>query len=118
MESSMCSSDRTKSRRETSRQGESGSARGTATCQSSRRRSHTGRQTTESKAHRLSRTSLQSSGNSDRRTSVASDNSHRSRTHRERIGERCDRSEEHTSELQSLAYIVCRLLLENNNPWN
>src|SRR5687767_15559511 len=25
------------------------------------------------------------------------------------------RSEEHTSELQSLAYLVCRLLLENNN---
>src|SRR6266404_6454065 len=32
----------------------------------------------------------------------------------------CWRSEEHTSELQSLAYLVCRLLLEkkkkNNNP--
>src|SRR2546425_8561968 len=28
-----------------------------------------------------------------------------------------DRSEEHTSELQSLAYLVCRLLLEKkNNP--
>src|SRR3989441_5834937 len=27
-------------------------------------------------------------------------------------GERQDRSEEHTSELQSLAYLVCRLLLE------
>src|SRR2546423_11811567 len=26
------------------------------------------------------------------------------------------RSEEHTSELQSLAYLVCRLLLENNKP--
>src|SRR2546425_7552034 len=26
-----------------------------------------------------------------------------------------DRSEEHTSELQSLAYIVCRLLLEKKN---
>src|SRR2546425_13210976 len=25
---------------------------------------------------------------------------------------RCERSEEHTSELQSLAYLVCRLLLE------
>src|SRR2546425_13359515 len=25
----------------------------------------------------------------------------------------CQRSEEHTSELQSLAYLVCRLLLEN-----
>ena len=25
------------------------------------------------------------------------------------------RSEEHTSELQSLAYLVCRLLLEKNN---
>src|SRR2546425_1839278 len=27
-----------------------------------------------------------------------------------------DRSEEHTSELQSLAYLVCRLLLEKKNP--
>src|SRR4029079_1735775 len=26
------------------------------------------------------------------------------------------RSEEHTSELQSLAYLVCRLLLEKNKP--
>src|SRR5687767_15749864 len=26
------------------------------------------------------------------------------------------RSEEHTSELQSLAYLVCRLLLEKKNP--
>src|SRR5205823_14761664 len=30
----------------------------------------------------------------------------------ERIVRRCLRSEEHTSELQSLAYLVCRLLLE------
>src|SRR2546425_7692641 len=28
------------------------------------------------------------------------------------LGEDVDRSEEHTSELQSLAYLVCRLLLE------
>src|SRR2546425_8186836 len=28
------------------------------------------------------------------------------------LGEGVDRSEEHTSELQSLAYLVCRLLLE------
>src|SRR5687767_15574437 len=28
------------------------------------------------------------------------------------------RSEEHTSELQSLAYLVCRLLLENKNSPN
>src|SRR4029079_11301000 len=28
------------------------------------------------------------------------------------------RSEEHTSELQSLAYLVCRLLLEKNKPRN
>src|SRR2546425_13091279 len=28
---------------------------------------------------------------------------------------RSDRSEEHTSELQSLAYLVCRLLLEKKN---
>src|SRR5687767_15763004 len=34
------------------------------------------------------------------------------------VGERrsaADRSEEHTSELQSLAYLVCRLLLEKKN---
>src|SRR2546425_7673950 len=29
--------------------------------------------------------------------------------------ERLNRSEEHTSELQSLAYLVCRLLLEEKN---
>src|SRR5687767_15659616 len=29
-----------------------------------------------------------------------------------RRGAQCPRSEEHTSELQSLAYLVCRLLLE------
>src|SRR3712207_8321731 len=28
------------------------------------------------------------------------------------------RSEEHTSELQSRQYLVCRLLLENNNNYN
>src|SRR5687767_15685641 len=28
------------------------------------------------------------------------------------------RSEEHTSELQSLAYLVCRLLLEKKKLWN
>src|SRR2546425_2914179 len=28
------------------------------------------------------------------------------------------RSEEHTSELQSLAYLVCRLLLEKKNAYN
>src|SRR2546425_6384298 len=28
------------------------------------------------------------------------------------VASRCGRSEEHTSELQSLAYLVCRLLLE------
>src|SRR2546425_7101306 len=33
----------------------------------------------------------------------------------ERAGEREGRSEEHTSELQSLAYLVCRLLLEKKN---
>src|SRR2546425_8098451 len=40
--------------------------------------------------------------------------------HRETLGRRVDRrgetrSEEHTSELQSLAYLVCRLLLEKKN---
>src|SRR2546425_4246923 len=34
------------------------------------------------------------------------------RCRRGRLGERRHRSEEHTSELQSLAYLVCRLLLE------
>src|SRR5687767_15710687 len=32
-----------------------------------------------------------------------------------RSGRSDDRSEEHTSELQSLAYLVCRLLLEKKN---
>src|SRR2546423_11917359 len=32
-----------------------------------------------------------------------------------RIGPGLPRSEEHTSELQSLAYLVCRLLLEKKN---
>src|SRR2546425_5319238 len=32
-----------------------------------------------------------------------------------RRGPRGERSEEHTSELQSLAYLVCRLLLEKKN---
>src|SRR2546425_1373796 len=36
----------------------------------------------------------------------------RVRHDRQRVAEINDRSEEHTSELQSLAYLVCRLLLE------
>src|SRR2546425_9378207 len=39
------------------------------------------------------------------------------RHHAERHG-RALRSEEHTSELQSLAYLVCRLLLEKKNKNN
>src|SRR5687767_15684453 len=34
----------------------------------------------------------------------------------ETAGSRSGRSEEHTSELQSLAYLVCRLLLEKKKP--
>src|SRR5205823_14172987 len=34
---------------------------------------------------------------------------------RRRCRQPCHRSEEHTSELQSLAYLVCRLLLEKKN---
>src|SRR5687767_15564124 len=34
---------------------------------------------------------------------------------RDRVLEDLGRSEEHTSELQSLAYLVCRLLLEKKN---
>src|SRR5205823_14077730 len=37
------------------------------------------------------------------------------RSHRARSFTRNVRSEEHTSELQSLAYLVCRLLLEKKN---
>src|SRR2546425_3251553 len=42
---------------------------------------------------------------------------------RNRRPERISRSEEHTSELQSLAYLVCRLLLEKKknskvSPWS
>src|SRR5229473_2631319 len=36
-------------------------------------------------------------------------------THQDLGDEQRDRSEEHTSELQSLAYLVCRLLLEKKN---
>src|SRR3712207_8279858 len=40
----------------------------------------------------------------------------------DRLGLTCERSEEHTSELQSRQYLVCRLLLEkkkkNNNTIN
>src|SRR3712207_8813085 len=36
----------------------------------------------------------------------------RDRAHAEERVERCERSEEHTSELQSRQYLVCRLLLE------
>src|SRR3712207_8891293 len=32
------------------------------------------------------------------------------------VGERVERSEEHTSELQSRQYLVCRLLLEKKKP--
>src|SRR2546425_4538893 len=35
-----------------------------------------------------------------------------------RIRRRSNRSEEHTSELQSLAYLVCRLLLEKKKKYN
>src|SRR2546430_5614865 len=45
-------------------------------------------------------------------TSQAARASDRSRAACDVAGETLDRSEEHTSELQSLAYIVCRLLLE------
>src|SRR4029079_19837934 len=38
--------------------------------------------------------------------------SHRLHVHRRLLRWRVARSEEHTSELQSLAYLVCRLLLE------
>src|SRR2546425_1470331 len=36
---------------------------------------------------------------------------------RRRLGVRARRSEEHTSELQSLAYLVCRLLLEKKKQY-
>src|SRR2546425_2656719 len=39
-------------------------------------------------------------------------------THLTRARVRCVRSEEHTSELQSLAYLVCRLLLEKKKKKN
>src|SRR2546425_4804612 len=35
-----------------------------------------------------------------------------------KLGARRERSEEHTSELQSLAYLVCRLLLEKKKETN
>src|SRR2546423_7738863 len=54
-----------------------------------------------------------------RLTSEACDGwSHATNCIRKRIALTTHRSEEHTSELQSLAYLVCRLLLEKkkNNP--
>src|SRR2546425_1792686 len=41
---------------------------------------------------------------------------HPSHLGRIRSARSADRSEEHTSELQSLAYLVCRLLLEKKKP--
>src|SRR2546425_7682125 len=43
---------------------------------------------------------------------------HRLRAERNRLKQDVVRSEEHTSELQSLAYLVCRLLLEKKNNEN
>src|SRR2546423_2827524 len=54
----------------------------------------------------LFRSSPSSSPSSSRRSSAVST----------RPGEAPQRSEEHTSELQSLAYLVCRLLLEKKTP--
>src|ERR1035438_10772465 len=51
-----------------------------------------------------------------RRAYAPIDNSHRAAATRSLDGNQCirniDRSEEHTSELQSLRHLVCRLLLE------
>src|SRR5258707_11013589 len=50
--------------------------------------------------------------------SVAAENLHSvGRDPHRRVGAECFRSEEHTSELQSRQYIVCRLLLEKKNNW-
>src|SRR2546425_1414506 len=46
----------------------------------------------------------------------AGDESCLERRGREEYATRQRRSEEHTSELQSLAYLVCRLLLEKKKP--
>src|SRR2546425_2210340 len=48
------------------------------------------------------------------RNAATSPNTPAARTIRVMLRRR-DRSEEHTSELQSLAYLVCRLLLEKKN---
>src|SRR5205823_14774797 len=47
-------------------------------------------------------------------TSCGRSNARRPRA--KRLTRYAPRSEEHTSELQSLAYLVCRLLLEKKNP--
>src|SRR5258707_4365857 len=39
-------------------------------------------------------------------------------THRRRAHSRVGRSEEHTSELQSRQYLVCRLLLDNKDTYS
>src|SRR2546423_15694831 len=54
---------------------------------------------------------------------AAAENVHSTRRHSRRCvvasgPHRLPRSEEHTSELQSLAYLVCRLLLEKKKTWS
>src|SRR5690606_41677817 len=49
-------------------------------------------------------------------TTSASRHSERNDREDEEVGSRHDRSEEHTSELQSRENLVCRLLLEKKNP--
>src|SRR5258706_11641066 len=45
------------------------------------------------------------------------DHAHRARAPGDRAHRRVERSEEHTSELQSLTNLVCRLLLEKKNTY-
>src|SRR2546425_9649984 len=69
--------------------------------------------TTLFRSPRARRVILDGDGNYNDVISVLGDYNHRDAAASRRWIDVCDsRSEEHTSELQSLAYLVCRLLLE------
>src|SRR3712207_7432229 len=57
-------------------------------------------------------------GLSDGPRACSGNTSARRRRGKERDRSRCCRSEEHTSELQSRQYLVCRLLLEKKKKYN
>src|SRR5258707_1433281 len=63
----------------------------------------------------LDRRSLRLAGDRPRAATTRSRSAATTHARRARSGRRAKRSEEHTSELQSRQYLVCRLLLEKKN---